>query len=142
MNEQRSTVRHHCPSGPRRQLFFLGSEAVMNANVTDVSTEGIAFVSEVPVEPGTHLLMEVLSLGHPRRHMELVRVVHSESVEEGKWLAGCSFVENFKGHTSEQWSSNAEPGATGWAAAVAESNNFDSEGTQNEVRWQVDGGQG
>jgi len=113
MNEQRSTVRHHCPSGPRRQLFFLGSEEVLNANVTDVSTQGIAFVSEARIEPGTHLLMEVLSPGRPRRHMELVRVVHSESVEEGKWLAGCSFVERFKGHTPDQWFSNAEQGPVG-----------------------------
>ena len=113
MKEQRSTGRHHCPSGPRRQLFFLGSEEVLNANVTDVSTQGIAFVSEARIEPGTGLLMEVLSPGHPNRHMELVRVVHSESVDEGKWLTGCSFVEKFKGHTPEQWSSNAEQGAEG-----------------------------
>jgi len=97
MNDQRSTARHHCPSGPRRQLFFLGSEEVLNANVTDVSTQGIAFVSEARIEPGTHLTMEVLSPGRPRRHMELVRVVHNESLEEGKWLSGCSFVEKFKG---------------------------------------------
>jgi hypothetical protein len=113
MNEKRSTARHHCPSGPRRQLFFLGTEEVLNANVTDVSTQGIAFVSEALVKPGTHLLMEVLSLGRPRRHMELVRVVHSESVEEGKWLAGCSFVEKFKSRTPDQWSSNAEQGPEG-----------------------------
>src|SRR5271168_382898 len=98
MNEQRSTVRHHCPSGPRRQLFFLGSNQALNANVTDISTQGIAFVSETLVEPGTHLLMEVLSPGLPRRHMELVRVVHSEPLEDGKWLSGCAFVEKIKGH--------------------------------------------
>ena len=108
MNKQRSAVRHQCPSGPRRQLFFLGTDEVLNAKVTDVSTEGIAFVSVTPVEPGTHLLMEVLSPGRPRRHMELVRVVHCESVEEGKWLSGCSFVEKFKGRSPDQWSSNAE----------------------------------
>jgi len=108
MNEQRSTVRHHCPSGPRRQLFFLGSDDVLNANVTDVSTQGIAFVSEAQIEPGTHLVMEVLSPGQPRRHMELVRVVHREPLEDGKWLTGCSFVEKSKGHTPDQWSSNAE----------------------------------
>jgi hypothetical protein len=61
MNEQRASVRHNCPSGPGRQLFFLGSDAVLNANVTDVSTQGIAFVSQAGIEPGTHLLMEVLS---------------------------------------------------------------------------------
>jgi len=110
MNEQRSTVRHHCPSGPGRQLFFLGSDEVLDANVTDVSTQGIAFVSEARIEPGTHLTMEVLSPGRPRRHMELVRVVHSESLEDGKWLTGCSFVEKFKGRTPEQWSSNAAQG--------------------------------
>lgn len=113
MNEQRSTVRHHLPSGPRRQLFFLGSEEVLNASVTDVSTQGIAFVSEALVEPGTHLMMEVLSSGRPRRHMELVRVIHSESLEEGKWLTGCSFVEEFMGHTPDQWSSNDEQGPGG-----------------------------
>jgi len=110
MNKQRSAVRHHCPSGPRRQLYFLGTEEVLNAKVTDVSTEGIAFVSETPVEPGTHLLMEVLSPGRPHRHMELVRVVHCKSVEEGLWLSGCSFVEKFKGRTPDQWSSNTDQG--------------------------------
>jgi PilZ domain len=95
MNEKRSAVRHHCPSGPPRQLFFLGNEQVLNANVTDVSTQGIAFVSAARIEPGTHLLMEVLSPGRPRRHMELVRVVRSEPLEDGKWLTGCSFVEEF-----------------------------------------------
>jgi hypothetical protein len=112
MNEQRSAVRHHCPSGPGRQLFFLGSDEVLNAKVTDVSTQGIAFISVAQIEAGTHLLMEVLSPGRPRRHMELVRVVHSESVEEGKWLTGCSFVERFKGHTSP-WFSNTNQGPEG-----------------------------
>ena len=41
MNEQRSTVRHHCPSGPRRQLFFLGRDEALNANVTNNSTQGL-----------------------------------------------------------------------------------------------------
>lgn len=113
MNQHRSVVRHHCPSGPRRQLFFLGSDNVLNVNVTDVSTRGIAFVSETPVQPGTNLLLEVLSPGRPHRHMELIRVVRCESVEEGKWLTGCSFVEKFEGRTPEQWSSNAEQEAKG-----------------------------
>jgi len=113
MNDQRSTARHHCPSGPGRQLFFLGSDEVVNAQVTDVSTQGIAFISETQMEPGTHLLMEVLSPGRPRRHMELVRVVHRECVEEGKWLTGCSFVKKCKDRTPEQWSSNDEQGPEG-----------------------------
>jgi len=113
MNEERSTKRHHCPSGPRRQLFFLGSDNVLNANVTDVSTQGIAFISEVQIEPGTYLVMEVLSPGRPRRHMELVRVVHREPAEEGKWRIGCSFEEKFEGRIPGQWASNVEQEAKG-----------------------------
>lgn len=113
MNEQRSTGRHYCPSGPRRQLFFLGSEEVLNANVIDISAKGIAFVSKARIEPGTHLVMEVLSEGHPQRNMEHIRVVRSVPLEEGKWLAGCSFIDKLKSHSPEQWCSNAEPGAEG-----------------------------
>jgi len=108
MNEQRSTMRHRCPSGPRRQLFFLGSEHVLTANVTDVSPQGIAFESEIQIEPGTYLVMEVLSEGRPRRHMELVRVVHREPVEDGKWHIGCTFEEKFQGRLPQEWSSTAE----------------------------------
>jgi hypothetical protein len=166
MNERRSTVRHHCPSGPRRELFVIGSDDVLNVNVMDVSTQGIAFVSEAPVEPGTHLLMEVLSTGRPRRHMELIHVVRSEPLEEEKWLTGCSFVEKFQTHLPEQWLSNAEHGPernheeAKKRATAADDQSHDAdrpgrttrqhsqgagrklERARSEARWQDDGGQG
>jgi hypothetical protein len=108
MNEQRSVPRRRCPSGPRRQLFLLGSEEVLNASVTDVSAEGIAVLSDVQIEPGTYLVMEILSPGQPRRHMELVQVVHREFVEDGRWHIGCSFVEKFEGHPPAEWACKAE----------------------------------
>jgi hypothetical protein len=92
MNEQRLSRRHRLQFGPRRQLFVLGSDEVLNASVTDVSTEGIAFVSYDPVEVGTHLVMDAFSDRHPPRHMEHMRVVRTVPLGDGKWLSGCSFV--------------------------------------------------
>jgi hypothetical protein len=87
---------------------LLGSGNVLHANITDVSPQGIAFISETQIEPGTYLVMEVLSPGRPRRHTELVQVVRREPVEDGKWHIGCSFVEKFEGRTPQQWTSNVE----------------------------------
>jgi hypothetical protein len=108
MNEQRAKQRHGCPSSPRRQLFFLGSEHVLKANVTDVSAKGIAFDSDIQIEPGTYLVMEVVSPGRPLKQMELVRVVHREPVEDGKWHIGCSFEEKFEGRIPKEWSPKTE----------------------------------
>jgi hypothetical protein len=94
MNEQRSTRRYHLPFGPRRQLFVLGTDEVLKATVTDVSSEGIAFVSCTPVEVGTHIVMDVLSDRHPPRHMEHLRVIRTGPLEDGQWLCGCSFIRD------------------------------------------------
>jgi hypothetical protein len=94
MNEQPSTQRHRCPSGPNRQLFVQGSDEVLKATVTDVSSAGIAFVSYTPVEVCTHIVMEILSGRHPPRHLEHLRDVRTVQLGDGKWLSGCSFVRD------------------------------------------------
>jgi hypothetical protein len=103
MDEQRSTKRHYCPSEPSRQFFFLGSKNILHANVTDISSQGVAFISETQIEPGTYLVMEVLAPGEPRHRQELVRVVHREQAADGKWHVGCEFDEKYQGRMPKEW---------------------------------------
>jgi hypothetical protein len=75
----------------------------LHANVTDVSPLGVAFTSEIQIEPGTYLVMEVLAPGYPRRHEELVRVVHRELVQDGMWHIGCVYDEKYQGNLPKEW---------------------------------------
>jgi hypothetical protein len=63
----------------------------------DVGPEGIGFLTERPLRPGTVLALQVLC-GVPGASLSRVaRVIHCASGEEGCWRVGCGVSPPFSG---------------------------------------------
>lgn len=61
----------------------------------DISTRGIALVVRHRLKPGQFLALNLRSSGeHVCRDLE-AHVIHTKRQPDGRWLAGCAFVQCF-----------------------------------------------
>jgi hypothetical protein len=87
----REATRFSCHSRQRLTITVRPNFGGLDARVWDISTKGIALVSDQPIQPGWQLAI-LWHFGPPERwhtlHAQVVRVAPRP---DGSWLAGCQF---------------------------------------------------
>ena len=81
--------RHSCS---RHVIFYVSNtprEAGCPARCQNISQEGFAVVSGLPVEPGLMLTFEVESTKSANKHRFDGQVIHATAIGPNQWLVGC-----------------------------------------------------
>jgi hypothetical protein len=62
----------------------------------DIGPEGIGFLAERPLRPGSVLAIQVLEGAPSASLTRVARVVHCAPADAGRWLVGCQVCPPFR----------------------------------------------
>lgn len=91
-DERRASVRQRFDWDVACELTSYGVGERWSAQVRDISADGLGLVLDRHFDPGTILEVEIGSADGSLAYTVVARVSHSKRLDNGQWLAGCSFV--------------------------------------------------
>jgi hypothetical protein len=93
--ERRRSPRRACRSAPALNYVPWPDLLGRLGHAVDVGPEGIGFLAERPLRPGSVLALQVLCGAPSASLTRVARVVHCAREEEGRWRVGCQVSPPF-----------------------------------------------
>ena len=93
--ERRRSPRPACRPAPALCFVPWPSELGRLGHAVDVGPDGVGFLTEGPLRPGTVLALQVLEGAPSASRTRVARVAHCAPAGAGRWLVGCSVSPPF-----------------------------------------------
>jgi hypothetical protein len=90
--ERRAAGRQPCPYLPMVRLLVRPKFTCLRAFVVNVTARGIAFLLEIPLEPGNVVAFQLGNDERGQTRILSARVVHATEQAKGHWLIGCQLA--------------------------------------------------